>query len=82
MYDPIRVSKDEYLKILTEHDLNRKSSKMGGEIIFAVAEGNHSQTIPTHTEKYNLVLNSRSLCTELVITNILLSSAQAAARHL
>jgi hypothetical protein len=82
IYDPIQVSTDEYLKILTEQDFNRESSKTRREIIFADAQENHSQTIPTHTDKYNLVLNSRSLCTESVITNLLLPIAQAAARHL
>jgi len=32
-YGPIRVSTDEYLKILTEQELNRESSTMRGEVI-------------------------------------------------
>jgi len=50
IYGPIRVSTDEYLKILTEQELNRESSKMRGEIIIAVAQENHGRTIPTRTD--------------------------------
>ena len=32
-YGPIWVSTDEYLKILTEQELNRESCKMRGEVI-------------------------------------------------
>jgi len=38
IYDPIPVSTDEYLKIQTEQELNRESSKMAGEKIIAVAQ--------------------------------------------
>ena len=50
IYDSIRVSTDEYLKILMEQKLNRESSKMRGEIIIAVAQENHGWTIPTRTD--------------------------------
>jgi len=47
---PIRVSTDEYLKILTEQELNRERSKIRGEIIIAVAQENRGRTILTCTD--------------------------------
>jgi hypothetical protein len=41
IYGPIRVSTDEYLKILTEQERNKERSKMRGEIIIAVGQENH-----------------------------------------
>jgi len=58
---PIRVSTDEYLKILTEQELNRERSKIRGEIIIAVAQEHHGRTILTCTDQYRLVLNGQSL---------------------
>jgi hypothetical protein len=40
IYGPIWVSTDNYLKILTEQELNRESYKMCGEIIIAAAQEN------------------------------------------
>jgi hypothetical protein len=47
----------------------------------AVAQENASRTLLTNTDKYGLVLNGHSLCTESVTTNLLLPSERAAARN-
>jgi len=50
-YGPIRVSTDEYLKILTEQELNRESSKLRGEVILL----SHKKII---AEQYRHILSS------------------------
>jgi len=61
IYGPIRVSTDAYIKILTAQELNRESSEMRGDRnTLCCCTRNDSCTIPTHTDKYGLVLNGRS----------------------
>jgi len=79
IYVPIQVSIDKYSKILPEHYLDRESSQMRGEIIFAVEQENQSWTMPAHTDKYGFGLNGRSPCTASVIRNLLPPSTWAAA---
>ena len=50
-YGPIQVSTDKYLKILTEQELNRESSKMRGEVILL----SHKKII---AEQYRHILSS------------------------
>jgi hypothetical protein len=82
IYGPTRVSTDEYMKILTEQERRCNSSKMCGEIIFAVAYKNHSQIIPTNTDEYGLVLNGCSLYAESVSAIRFLPTVQTAIRDL
>jgi len=82
MYDSRLVSMNEYFNILTQYQLNGETSTMCRGINIAGAQECHSRIRPTGIDKYGSVLNGRSLCTESVGPNSLLSSTSAATtRH-